>query len=187
MTCVLQAAGQRERKEKQRAADIAALAQQGLCSTEIAREIGFANGASVREIAARHKISLPQGRRGPVHLAVRDQVADMQPLDAVDHLLYLVEQLLGTPEDLVAAVDRLGVRPGPAKVYLALERAAGRVLSFDALAQAMAFDPTNTPSRSNLAGAITKLRQAMPPGETIVTVHRIGYRLEKRMPVGRSD
>lgn len=71
-------------------------------------------------------------------------------------------------------------QPGPAKAYLALERAAGRVLTFDALTQAMAFDPTIPPSRSNLANAIARLRPALPPGETIVTVHGIGYRLERR-------
>ncbi len=179
--------GIRKAREKQRAAEIAALAQQGLCATAIAREIGFTNGASVKEIAARHKISLPQGRPGLVHLAIRDQVGDMLPLEAVDHLLFVVEQMLGTPDDLVATIDRLGVQVGPAKIYLALDRAAGRVLTFDALAQAMAFNPTNPPSRSNLAGVIAKLRQALPTGESIVTVHGIGYRLERRMPVDRGD
>lgn len=179
--------GIRKERERRRAADIAALARQGLCSTAIARELGFTNGASVRTIAARHRISLPRSRPGPVHLAIRDQVADMQPLEAVDHLLFAVEQLLGTPEDLVATIDRLGVQVGPAKAYLALKRAAGRVLTFDALAQAVAFDPTNPPSRSNLAGAIAKLRQAMPPGEIIVTIHGIGYRLEKERPFDGGD
>ena len=179
--------GIRKLREKQRAADIAALARQGLCSSAIAREIGYANGASVKTVAARHKISLPEGRRGPTHPAIRDQVGDMLPLEAVEHLLFVVEQLLGTPEDLVAAVDRLGVQPGPAKAYLALERAAGRVLTFDALTQAMAFDPTTPPSRSNLANAIAKLRPALPPGESIVTVHGIGYRLEKERPVNGGD
>lgn len=136
---------------------------------------------TVYEIAARHGIDVRKGRRDDFR-AVRDQVADMRPLEAVEHLLYLVEELLGSDDDIAVTQERLGVGRAPAKAYLALSRAAPRALTATQLAAAIAVVRDDPPDPKHVAVVICKLRKALPARERVVNIHGTGYRLERTSP-----
>lgn len=161
-------------------ADIETLARQGLTSGQIADVMGMARRQTVTEIAARHGIVLQQRRQGLGTL--RDQVQDMRPVDAVEHLLYILEEILGPDAEVAEAKDRLKMTPTTARIYCALRRAAPRAVSHaqvQLVATARYADPA---APTVVATHISRLRRVLPPDEAIRNVWGLGYKWEQITP-----
>lgn len=166
------------------AEELFALAKGGMCATEIAEEIGVDCNA-VRRAARRHAVALRNGvheRRSPVQ-KLRADVGDMKPLDAVEFLLAILE-------DLINADDQSCIWPGihlpnsARRVCQALYSREGALLSRDYLMTALYGGQADPPSGNVIYVFVTKARAALRgTGFEIKTVRGQGYRMQRKRGV----
>lgn len=151
------------------------MAAQGAHPTEIARELGIPRH-QVYNMSKRHSIALPT--RTFDYNTIRDQVQDMKPRQAVEHLLYIVEELLGGPQDFVEASEVDGIPRCVVKLYLALYRASPCVLTKEQLLLIVTANPLE-PAQLDLVGVkICNLRKYLPPYLVIHNDWGKGYWME---------
>lgn len=161
-------------------AHIRRMAGDGESRAAIAEDLG-ASSHSLDSFAKRHGLDLDRlprmGLRG-----IRTQIQGMRPAEAQEHLLYVLELLLGTPADIIDAKRQLGVSTQAAKLYVALSKACPRALSYEAMMQSISIDAVEPATKGTLAVVLVRLRRALPENETIETVWGVGYRLVRSKP-----
>jgi hypothetical protein len=64
----------------------------------------------------------------------------MSEREAREHLLFILEEMLGSDSEIADLMHRFGIEPSTAKVYAALRRASPRSLSKDQLGAARVSD-----------------------------------------------
>ena len=165
------------RLRKYDASAVAELAGRGHGAPQIADFLGIYHVATVRQIAKREGIEIARAK--PTIQTIREQIQDMSEREAREHLLFILEEMLGSGSEIADLMHRFGIEPSTAKVYAALRRASPRSLSKDQLGAAMAHKAGQPCSCSSVTVAITKLRRVLPEGERITTLWGIGYRWEE--------
>ena len=152
---------------------------EGMSSAEIGNLYGVTSSA-VRTRALRAGIVNPRGPGGPYTAkTVEDIALDMKPMDAVEYLLGVVQELEQVVvRDDVLALD-IHLTPAERKILSALMNSNG-ALSKDALLSAACYDRhpnEDFPDVRLVAVYICKIRQKLPPEVGhIETVWGDGYR-----------
>jgi hypothetical protein len=154
------------RLRKYDASAVAELAGRGHGAPQIADFLGIHHVATVRQIAKREGIEIAHAK--PTIQTIREQIQDMSEREAREHLLFILEEMLGSDNEIAELMHRFGIEPSTAKVYAALRRASPRSLSKDQLAAAMAHKAGQPSSYSSVTVAITKLRRVLPKNERII-------------------
>lgn len=165
------------RPRKYDASTVAELAGRGHGAPQIADFLGIHHVSTVRQIAKREGIEIARAK--PTIQTIREQIQDMSEREAREHLLFILEEMLGSDNEIADLINRFGIEPSTAKVYAALRRASPRSLSKDQLGAAMAYKAGEISTHSSVAVAITKLRRVLPDNESIITIRGIGYRWEE--------
>lgn len=109
---------------------------------------------------------------------VREQIRGMKERDAIEHLLYMIEEISGTKEDFLSVMTRMRVSAALAKIYVYLKRRAPHPVTIDQLVIITAKDPANPPPEESVRIQVLYLRRSLPDNEKIVTVWGQGYRME---------
>lgn len=150
----------------------------GMSADERADRMG-ASRSAVQRLMARHGIAAP-GRVTSRPVSTLDQVADMKPMEAVEHLTYIVDEMRGGKDDIGAVILKLGLTRQQAMIYTTLASHAGKPVSHAALMSAASTKPGQETQKDALNVQIFRLRKKMPPGETIRTIKGYGYILERK-------
>lgn len=117
---------------------------------------------------------------------VREQIRGLPDRAAIEHLIYLVEEMSGTKKEFMDVMSRLGVSASLAKIYVYLKKRAPHPVSMDQLVAVTTRDPANPPPEESARLQILYLRRALPENEKIVTVWGQGYRMEIDCPAAAS-
>jgi DNA-binding response OmpR family regulator len=165
------------RLRKYDASAVAELAERGHGAPQIADLLDIHHVATVRQIAKREGIEIARAK--PTIQTIREQIQDMSEREAREHLLFILEEMLGSDSEIADLMSRFAIAPSTAKVYAALRRASPRSLTKDQLGAAMAHKAGQLGACSTVTVAITKLRRVLPKDERIITVWGIGYRWEE--------
>ena len=114
---------------------------------------------------------------------LRAQVMALPPEDRLEHALFLLEEITGRPsERLVALRDKWGLSPQEARLFLALNEAAPRVMSKESLLVAVSAGGEVTGVHL-IPTLICHLKVKMGRVCTIQNVRGIGYRAQRRLEI----
>ena len=108
------------RLRKYDACAVAELAGRGHGAPQIADLLGIHHVATVRQIAKREGIEIARAK--PTIQTIREQIQDMSEREAREHLLFILEEMLGSGSEIADLMHRFGIEPSTAKVYAALRR-----------------------------------------------------------------
>jgi hypothetical protein len=153
--------------------------REGLTAAQIAEELDTTQH-NVRLLSYKHGLKIPNGKH-PVY-SVRELAKDMKPLDAVEYLLGVIEQL----EEIkfVAPVERnaWGVhwRPQEARVLGALMATPNNMVSHESLYNALTYDRVDAdelPHTNLLKVIVSHIRRKLPEEKgTVVLIWGQGYK-----------
>lgn len=153
----------------ERNAKFVELANAGMNSREIAFEVGGVSESAVRAALARKGIRFKGPRRKLQDY--REKVDGMKPLEAVEYLLWCVEELL--PDIEKAPIEGLTICES--RLVQALMSAGENGLSKDGLFRAVYFDQLDQPTNKIVDVWICKVRRKLGPA-CITTIWGWGYR-----------
>jgi len=151
--------------------------QEGMSISDMSAELGVSYNA-VRSILSRRGLKArPEHER-----TVRDFVADMRPIEAVEYLLGVIEQIDAIKPRDTHPVDQIGVNltKFERRLMVALYDAKA-ALSRDALYTAIYFDRVDAdslPSEKVIDVYVCKIRSKLPDSFLIINHHGFGYSLE---------
>lgn len=119
------------------------------------------------------------------HDSIYERVQDMKPLEAVEYLLDVLENVAGAllSVDTRHEVDSLvsGLTPAQRRILIVLWDAQGRIVSREACFLALSAHKTvdEQPMPKTLNSHICHLRKKLPESMRITCVHGRGYMLER--------
>lgn len=111
---------------------------------------------------------------------LRGRVSRMKPDDAIEHLLYLVEAHIPSPEAIDWwSLPGVHLTPKEKLLVLSLARYPGRLFTTEQLmVQLYGENMDNAPDDQIIRVFLSKLRKRLAPlGFVFETVHSLGYRL----------
>lgn len=170
---------------KVRKIDLEAARASGVHLSQLARDIGCSRGA-VQRAEEKYGVTilrLPHGVLRPIGFSgFRQAVQDMAPLDAVNFLLDVLGNLVGALPDGRADIGWPDVHlaPGERAILQILFRHEGRVVSRDAIMDALYGHSPDAPEAKILNVFVCRLRPKVAGrGVTIATTYGVGWTLTR--------
>ena len=116
--------------------------------------------------------------------SLREQVRNMRDKDALEAVLQAWEDLTGQGTDNLSALVDKGFTAGEAALYALFERNLGRTVERDRILSVLSSTTGDFLSDNSLQVRIHALRKRIAgTGVEVVTVHKIGYRLQAALPL----
>lgn len=114
---------------------------------------------------------------------LRDQVMALPPADRLEHALFLLDEITGRPsERLIWVRGAWGFSPQEARLFLALNDAAPRVMSRDSLLAVVSVREDGA-SAELIATLVCQVKAKMGQDCTLQNVRGLGYRALRRLDI----
>lgn len=111
--------------------------------------------------------------------SLREKVQDMLPLEALEVVLQAWEDLTGQDSERIAELADRGFYPSEAALYALLSKNFGRTVSYDRIFSVLSTSAGEFIGEKNLQVRVHALRRRLVgSGEEIVTITKVGYRLQ---------
>ena len=146
---------------------------------DMAREAGTTRHGIYR-LADAQKLPIRRGRVDHACHNIDAAIADMRPIEAVEYLRNAIVDLTGQGETELLALADEGLTRMNGQIYAAMRAAKGRILSRERMMYLLEISGSRANADKSVDVCIVKIRKWIKinrPGESIQTVHRMGWRL----------
>lgn len=156
---------------------VSSLAAQGLWTMEIAREMETSHSSVLRMAKMLGiQISRHADRNESTADIIRREIQDMSQLEAVDFLIWVIDELTSFPEEIDIPLN-VDLTPTPTRLLAYMLRHQGRVLSKRQIHEALYASDSNAPEIKIIDVYVCGIRKVLPPHVKIETEWGKGYRL----------